>query len=297
MAKWVDSDSLPLSKTGERSVHNVENGSGYGSSKVMDGVLLPGLKTGLLPLPAPPVRCSLFCAMTILLGCGRKISHGTLSGISLVWLNIPSFQQSIGVGYVLPHLGFWIVKVLTKLILGPSWSWAALDYGSAYIIDLLIWDDEDNRVRPLVLIQNVHIEPLGPSEFCLLKGGYIEMKGRVRPLSPATVFGEKEGERIKGHHRFLCHFDVDHLRTVIPDGSLFCLPLLVRLQEYDGHLATIAECLLLQHASPDKQGYTRVGLLKVSLTLAYALPEELRWIVEFAESELPLENEAIVTLY
>ncbi len=58
----------------------MENISGIGSSKVMDSVSSLCLKTGLLPSPARPVCCSLFCAMTTLRGCGRKISHGTLSG-------------------------------------------------------------------------------------------------------------------------------------------------------------------------------------------------------------------------
>ena len=86
---------------------------------------------------------------------------------------------------------------------------------------------------------------------------------------------------------------------VSPDGPLaFCLPLFVRSIGANSDLPeTIVECLLLQQVSPDTQGYTRAGLLKTSLTLAHALPEDLRWIVDFAESELSLGDEATVTLY
>ena len=237
--------------------------------------------------------------MTTLRGCGRKISHGTLSGSIRVWLDIISLQQSIGVRSVprTPHTTFRTVEVLTRLIIGPSWSWAALDFGSAWTEDLLILEEGDNRVRSLVLIQNAHVEPLGPSEFGLLKGGYLEMKGRVGPISPATNL-RNAGEQINGHWPFECVVDVVRPGTVIEDEPLFCLPLLLRSMRYRRNPAVpVAECLLLQQVSPDKQGYTRVGLLSVSLTLAYALPEGLRWIVEFADSELPLENEATVTLY
>jgi hypothetical protein len=48
---------------------------------------------------------------------------------------------------------------------GPSWSWAALDYPSALIHNLVTL--EDRRVKSLVNILEVHMELVGSDSFGL----------------------------------------------------------------------------------------------------------------------------------
>lgn len=194
-----------------------------------------------------------------------------------------------------PLLQFRIANVECTDIahIGPSWSWAALDYGSALISDQLV--RESDRVRSLVLIQSAHIEPLGSDLYGLLNGGYLELKGQVAQISTARNI-DRQGIWIDGgQYSVACYHDLPGSEgyDLVREGSLFCMPLLLRNQ--DG--ATIADCLLLRQISPHKQDYTRFGILKVSLDLEYALPEEFLWIVKFARSELPLEYCVTVTIY
>ena len=176
---------------------------------------------------------------------------------------------------------------------GPSWSWAALDYTSASIEDLLV--SADCRVEALVSVPEVHIEPLGSDVFGPLRGGYLRLTGRIgRIFSLADT--NREGEWIDGHWSFETEVDLGSI--LIDDGSLYCLPLLVRRQNPGPEdWPTITDCLLLKRLKPDAFEYTRVGLLKVSLDLEDILPEEIRWIAEHANSEPRLRNLVTVTIY
>jgi hypothetical protein len=108
---------------------------------------------------------------------------------------------------------------------GPSWPWAALDYTSASIEDLLIY--ADCRVEALVCVLDVHIESLGSDAFGPLRGGYLLLTGRIgRIFSLADT--DREGEWIDGHWSF--ETDLDLGSNLIDDEALYCLPLLVRRQ-------------------------------------------------------------------
>lgn len=63
------------------------------------------------------------------------------------------------------------------MVAGPSWSWAFLDYDSAVISDLLIY--EGSRIRTLVTVGEPCIEPLGTDVFGVLRTGYLPLIGQT----------------------------------------------------------------------------------------------------------------------
>jgi hypothetical protein len=175
---------------------------------------------------------------------------------------------------------------------GPSWSWAALDYTSAPIENVLVYDN--CRVEALVSILEAHIEPLGSDEFGPLRGGYIRLTGRIgRIFSFADT--SREGEWIDGHWSFEIAVDLDS--KSINDELLYCLPLLVRRQKPGPQSPTITDCLLLKELRPGTFEYTRFGLLKVSLDLEHTLPHEIRWIADYVKSGPRSRDLHTVTIY
>ncbi|KAK3989434.1 heterokaryon incompatibility protein-domain-containing protein [Cladorrhinum sp. PSN332] len=184
----------------------------------------------------------------------------------------------------------------------PSWSWAALDYGTALIADLLI--PQQCRVKSLVLVRSVYIEPRGSSVLGLLKDGFLELRGRVGRMFPITVDRVEEVKYIDLHLSFeldiddWAAFDLDFPPERVPDQpSIFCMPLFLCRPTPGPEGPLMAHCLLLRRIKPDGREYTRIGTLRVSLDLGYALPSEIRWIVDFGRSEVSLEDEDLVTIY
>jgi hypothetical protein len=175
---------------------------------------------------------------------------------------------------------------------GPSWSWAALDYNSASIDDLIV--NDECRIKALVSILEAHIEPLGSDEFGPLRGGYLRLTGRIgRIFSVADT--SREGKLIDGHLSFKTVVDLGS--NSVDDESLYCLPLLVRKQYTLSKWPTITECLLLKELQPNTFEYTRVGLLKVSLDLEHTLPHEIRWIAAYANSGSRSRDLHTITIY
>jgi hypothetical protein len=131
-----------------------------------------------------------------------------------------------------------------------------------------------------------HSDPthLGPYEEIYLRlTGKIE---RIFSLANPTL----QGECINGHYSFQPHLDIE--LDLIDDGLLYCLPVLVRNEN-----ATITECLLLKRLKPDASKYTRVGLLRVSLDPKHTLPQEIRWIAEYANSDPDSRDVVKVTTF
>lgn len=175
---------------------------------------------------------------------------------------------------------------------GPSWSWAALNYTSAPIENVLVYDN--CRVEALVSILEAHVEPLGSDEFGPLRGGYLRLTGRIgRILSLADT--SREGEWIDGHWSFGIVVDLDS--NSIDDESLYCLPPLVHRQKPEWEWPTITDCLLLKELQPGTFGYTRVGLLKVASDLEHSLPHEIRWIAEYRNPGPRSRDLHTITIY
>jgi hypothetical protein len=154
----------------------------------------------------------------------------------------------------------------------PSWSWASLDYNSAWINDLLIY--ERSRIGSLVNIGEPFMEPLGPDLFGALRTGYLPLTGQTGGLFHITD-GDHEGDWINGCYSY--EMRIDLASRWISYSSIRCMPLLAWLNGA-GH--TIIECLLLQPAEGRSASYIRAGLLTVSVDLKDTLPEEIKWIPE-----------------
>jgi hypothetical protein len=176
---------------------------------------------------------------------------------------------------------------------GPSWSWAALDYTSALVENVRVYDN--CRVKALVSILEAYIEPLGSEEFGPLRGGYLRLTGRIGRIFPLADTS-RDGKWINGHWSFETF--VDLYSNTIDDESLYCLPILVRRQNPGPEWWPIfADCLLLKELQPGTFEFTRVGLLKVALDLEDTLPDEIKWIVEYAESGPPSRDLHTITIY
>jgi len=154
------------------------------------------------------------------------------------------------------------------MVAGPSWSWARLDYDSAVISDLLIY--EKSRIKSLVTIGIPRIEPLGSDVFGTLKTGYLALSGRIGGIFHITN-ENCEGEWINGcwSHQLILDLPLERIN----DLPIRCVPLFA-WSNGAGH--TIIECLLLQPAGQGVDSYVRAGLLKISVDLKDELPGEVR---------------------
>jgi hypothetical protein len=174
------------------------------------------------------------------------------------------------------------LKLFNK-ITGPSWSWAALDFSSAYIRDLLILDD--CRVKPLVNILEAHMELVGSDPFGPLRGGYLRLTGRIgRIFSLANT--ARYGVWVDDHFSHETEMDLEsHSNQPMNEECFYCLPVLVRkLNSRPGDFPNITYCLLLKQ------------LKQVSLRPNAVLPEEIRWIAEYANSEIDSSDLVTITI-
>jgi hypothetical protein len=147
----------------------------------------------------------------------------------------------------------------------------------------------------MVSVLKAYIEPLGSDPFGPLRGGYLRLAGRVgRIFSLADT--DRTGEWIDGHWSFETHVDFES--NLLDDESVHCLPLLVHRQNPGPEeWPSFIDCLLLKQLKPGTFEYTRLGLLKVSLDLEDRLPQEIRWIAEFANFEPCSRDLVTVTIY
>jgi len=197
-------------------------------------------------------------------------------------------QKLIDVRYPLPALKF------SNKFTGPSWSWAALDYSSAHIQNLLILDDY--RVKPLVNILEAHMELVGSDSFGPLRGGYLRLTGRIgRIFSLANT--ARLGVLVRGHYSYTTEMDIEpNSNHFMHEECLYCLPVLVRklYSEQPQGSPTMTDCLLLKQLKPGVREYMRLGRLSVSLDPHDLLPE-IRWIAEYANSDIDSSDLVTIT--
>ncbi|KAK3940000.1 heterokaryon incompatibility protein-domain-containing protein [Diplogelasinospora grovesii] len=175
--------------------------------------------------------------------------------------------------------------------IGPSWSWAALDYTSGVLEDLTVaW----RALWPLVKVVDAVITPRGSDVFGVLEGGHILLKGRVGQTFSLAAWKALSEPSIS------VKLDVEAIADVEP---LHCLPIMVGWNEKVAGNSRWVHCLLLERFGPFRErcnsGLTRVGVVKVSLEAEdfNSLPHEIRWVVEFVKSTPPFWKLEDVTIY
>jgi hypothetical protein len=137
----------------------------------------------------------------------------------------------------------------------------------------------------------------GSESFGPLRGGYLRLTGRIGRIFPLANTAEQGLWR--GHGRsYSTILDLDSdSNHLIDEEFLYCLPVLVRkLVAGRQDLPASIECLLLKQLKPGISEYMRIGILRVSLDPRAVLPEEIRWIAEFANSEIDSSDLVTITL-
>lgn len=144
--------------------------------------------------------------------------------------------------------------------------------------------------KVLVRLVDEGVEHVGPNDFGPLSGGHLVLTGRLGPVFPLTQ-ENREGECVRGQNSYFLHFD----STSINEDTVFCLPLLIRMEGgLDYHTV---HSLLLKQLMLDTHEYVRVGLLDITLEMDHLLPEEIKWIVHYANDEPCLVEITTVTIY
>ena len=143
------------------------------------------------------------------------------------------------------------------------------------------------------------MELVGSDPFGPLRGGYLRLRGRIgRIFSLANT--DRHGVWLRDNYCYSYETRMD----LEPDSNhfmneecLYCLPVLVsKLNLGPEVLSIITDCLLLKQLKPGVSEYMRVGLLKVSLAPNVELPEEIRWIAEYANSEIDSSDLVTITI-
>jgi len=175
---------------------------------------------------------------------------------------------------------------------GPSWSWAAHDYKHATIENVAV--DNQLRVKELVSVAGVHIQPYGSDAFGILSGGFIRLTGRIGHMSRLNF---KSGFT----RHWQCYVDTS---SRVVDDRVYCLPLYIL--RYDKSELSRTDCLVLKRLNTDAE-YIRIGLVRVHPSSGDLLPKELRWIMEYSKAKrdskefTPLEpgqgDAATITIY
>ncbi|KAF2417707.1 hypothetical protein EJ08DRAFT_69769 [Tothia fuscella] len=176
----------------------------------------------------------------------------------------------------------------------PTWSWAALDFLSACIEDIIVHEYE--RRDLLVDVLSARIEHLGGDAFGPLKGGCIQLAGRVGQWSQSfsrceDVYQRDVDEEIESGGLYQCRLSLWDCEGT----EIHFLPLFTR--DRNGNMVT--ECLLLQSIKAGTHEYNRVGVLTVLLNLEgkdEELPERIKWVPDFSKSA-SVDGFVTVTIY
>jgi hypothetical protein len=189
---------------------------------------------------------------------------------------------------------------LTRFI-GPSWSWASLDFPAADIEFLKRTDVQ----MELVKVLEVKIESPSGKRYSHVTGGYVRLEGKLGQVNFSTLNNAPwRGDR-GGHWTYECSLDVD-LEFFGPETmescpnrpSLYCLPIATHDRANPKTLSSLqVHCLLMEQIEEGKVDFRRVGLLIVLMDWQSVVDPELRWITDFAAASSLAQNLDIVTIY
>ncbi len=172
-----------------------------------------------------------------------------------------------------PPFSLFLGPLPTDGPIGPSWSWAALDYDSGHIRRVYI--EVFNRIKPLVNIIETHIEPPqdatgSPSGH--LRSGYLTLSGRIQQM---TMLGQIS--------KFKWHLDPFNTYDLLPLGApyepILCLPIFVTSSDAKSTSRNdryaYVYCLLLTQLQPGGgHKHSRIGLLEVPVRHGFDLDGE-----------------------